>query len=256
MRAALKRPAVVIGIALAAVLVLGLVAILIGALSRPSSLGPSVLGPSALGPSVRGPSTVSGLVGGVRDGTFELLDGATSVRVRSGSIGDDLYRVRVPDGGGLSPRVDRNGGDVRLRLEPAGDGGSGEVEITLNDRVAWTLRMTGGARQLLIDMSGATTDEVRLAGGASLIEVALARPGKPVPLTMTGGADQFRVRVAAGTPVRVVAGSGAGRVTLGGETHQGVAGGQTFTAGGWRDGAPGVDVQAQAGAGAIEVTEG
>src|SRR5690349_166778 len=116
----MKRPAIVIGVALGAVLALGLAAILIGSLSRPSSA-----------------RDVSGPVDGVRNASFELLDGATSVRVRAGSLGDDLYRVSVPSDAGIRPRVDRDGGDVRLRLTPYGDGGgSGVVDVVVNSSVA------------------------------------------------------------------------------------------------------------------------
>jgi len=56
--------------------------------------------------------------------------------------------------------------------------------------------------------------------------------------------------------VRVTAASGAGTVTLDGQVHQGVAGGQSFTANGWQNGGPGVDVRAQAGAGVVQVSAG
>ena len=234
----MKRPAILIGAALGAVLVLGLAAILIGSLSRPSTA----------------PRDVSGPVDGMRAASFELLDGATSVRVRASSLGDDLYRVSVPSDAGIRPRVDRDGGDVRLRLVPFGDGGgSGVVDVVVNTSVTWTLLMTGGAREMRIDMSGATTDQISLVGGANLIDVALARPSRVVAVAMTGGVDQFRVRLPSGTPVRVTASSGAGSVTIAGQAHQGVAGGQSFTVNGWTDGAPGVDVQARAGAGVVIV---
>jgi hypothetical protein len=233
----MKRPAAVIGIALAAVLALGLAAVIIGSLSRSSS------GPDS------GP--ISGPLRGLRSASFEVLDGAASVRVRAASLGDDLYRVRVSSSSdaGSEPGVDRDGGEVRLRV----GGGDAVVDVLLNSSVTWTLRMTGGARDMRIDMSGAATDQISLAGGASLIDVALARPSRVVAVAMTGGVDQFRVRLPAGTPVRVTASAGAGTVTLFGQTHQGVAGGQSFTANGWSDAAPGVDVQARAGAGVVIV---
>lgn len=230
----LSRPALIVSIALGGVLVLGLAAILIGSLSRPSAS-----------------SEVSGPVDGVRDASFELLDGATSVRVRAASLGDDLYRVSVPSDSGARPRVDRDGGDLGLRLASVGDGTS--VNVLLNPSVTWRLRISGGVRELRVDMSGATTESVDIAGGASLIDVTLARPSRPVTVAMTGGADQFRVRLPSGTPARVTAASGAGSVTIAGQPHQGVAGGQSFTANGWQDGAAGVDVQARAGAGVVIV---
>jgi hypothetical protein len=239
MRLRLTRPAVVIGIALGAVVLLGLAAIVIGSLSRPSTH-----------------RTATGPVNGVRNATFELLDGSTSVRLTAGSLGDDLYRISVPADAGIRPEVDRDGGDVRVRLVPVTGGSSGIVNVVVNEKVGWALRTVGGAREIRIDMTGGNASEIQLAGGASLIEVALPRPSVPVPVIMAGGVDQFRVRLPSGTPVRVTAVSGAGSVTVDGQVHQGVAGGQSFTANGWRDGGPGVDVRAQAGAGAMQVSAG
>jgi len=239
MKVRLSRPAVIIGIALGAVALLGLVAIVIGTLARPSTS-----------------RTATGPVDGVRTATFQLLDGATSVRIKAGSLGDDLYRVSVPADAGIRPEVDRDGGDVRLRLLPAADGGSGIVDIVVNGKVGWALSTLGGAREIRIDMTGGNPSEIHLAGGASLIDMALPRPSAALPVIMAGGVDQFRVRLPAGTPVRVTAASGAGTVTVNGQVHQGVAGGQSFTANGWQDGGAGVDVRAQAGAGAVQVSAG
>ena len=240
---ALRRPAVLVSVILVAVLLAGLIAILIGAARRGGDRG--------------GPATITGHRDGLSNATFEILDGVTSLRVRAGDIGDDLYRVTVPDGSGLTPHVDRDRGNLRLHLTPAGDGGGSKVvDVILNPGVGWTLRVNGGAQDVGIDMTAGATDSIQLAGGASRIDVALARPSRPTVVVMTGGVDQFALRLAANTPVRVTAASGAGQVTIGGETHQGVGGGQVFSAGGWTDGAPGVDVRAQAGAGGITVTEG
>ena len=239
MKVRLSRPAAILAIALGAVVLLGVAAIVIGSLAGPSAS-----------------RTATGPVDGVRTATFELLDGATSVRLKSAALGDDLYRISVPADAGIRPQVDRDGGDVRLRLLPAAGGKSGIVDVVVNERVGWALRTLGGARELRIDMTGGNPSEIHLAGGASLIDLALPRPSANLQVIMAGGVDQFRVRLPAGTPVRVTTASGAGSVTLDGQVHQGVAGGQSFTTNGWRDGGPGVDVRAQAGAGVVQVSAG
>jgi hypothetical protein len=43
-------------------------------------------------------------------------------------------------------------------------------------------------------------------------------------------------------------------VTVGGQTHRGIAAGRSFTAYGWNDGEAGVDLQAVAGMSALTVT--
>ncbi|MEU4240996.1 hypothetical protein [Actinoplanes sp. NPDC026619] len=233
----MSRPALILVIALAAVLVVGLAAILIG-----------------VSDSGRGSSTVTGSMSGEKNATFELLDGATSVHVRAGDLGGDLYRISAPDGSGLVPHVDRDSGAVRLHLTSDPDPGSGVIDVVLNTGVGWTVRLDGGTRDTSIDLSGGAADGVLLAGGSSRIDIALPKPSRPVAVAMTGGVDQFQVRLAAGTPTRVQVGSGAGQVVLDGQTHQGIAAGQSFTANGWQDGAAGVDVQARAGVGALVVS--
>jgi hypothetical protein len=234
---ALTRPVPLLLLALGAVLIVGVAAILIGTGGRDGT-----------------PSTVTGPRNGERNATFELLDGATSVRVRAGSLGDDLYRVHVPDGAGLVPHADQDNGTVRAHLTDAPNPGSGIVDVTLNADVAWTVRLDGGTRDAAIDLSTGTADGIQLAGGSGHIAIALPKPSRPIAVEMTGGVDQFQVRLAPGTPARVQVGSGAGSVILDGQTHQGIAAGQTFTANGWTDGAAGVDVRARAGVGALVVS--
>jgi hypothetical protein len=199
---------------------------------------------------------VSGPVNGRESARFELVDGAGSVRLRADDLGDDLYRVTTPAGSGVTPTVEEADGAVRLHL-PAGEHGSpAEVTIVLNNAVRWTLQMDGGTAQTTVDLTGASVDGVDLHGGASRIDLTLPVPTSVVPVRMTGGVDQFLMKLAGATPVRVQVQSGAGQVTLAGATHKGIAPGQSFTANGWGNGEAGFDVQAVAGMSALTVTEG
>jgi hypothetical protein len=234
------RPAFVLGVALGAVVVLGIAAILVGGL-----IGGSPGGDGAV--------TLTAPAEGRPAAALEIVDGVTSVRLKAGSLGDDLYRISVPRGSGVAPRADRDGGNVRLYLEPTRWNGPGIVDIAVNSGVAWTIRLDSGVREATLDLSGGKVDGIDLAGGASRIEVALPVPSRVVPIRETGGVDRFVVRVPAATPLRVQVGSGAGQVTVGGTVRQGVAPGQVFTANGWGQTNTGVDVQAQAGVGALTV---
>jgi len=73
---------------------------------------------------------------------------------------------------------------------------------------------------------------------------------------MSGGVDQFQVRLRGETPVRVQVQSGAGQVTLAGATHRGIAPGKEYTAYGWNQGGSGIDLTAAAGMSALTVTLG
>ncbi len=184
---------------------------------------------------------------------FQLADGVRDVRVRAADLGDDLYRVSVPAGSGLAPRVEQNGDAVRLLLPATGHGGGRQVEVVLDAGVRWTLRLDGGVDHSVIDMTGGSVAGVELGGGATRIELTLPRPLEQVPVRMTGGVNQFVVHLAGRTPVRVRVQAGAGHVTLAGATHYGIAPGRSFTANGWAPGAAGVDLQAVAGMAALDV---
>ena len=197
---------------------------------------------------------LTGPVAGRQQAVFDLVDGTSVVRLHAEPLGDDLYRVAATAGGSVTPRVEQDGAGVKVYLRPTGRDGDGAVDIALNSSVRWTLRLNGGVASTVLDMTGGQVDGVDLAGGASRIELTLPRPHGLVPVRMTGGVDQFLVRLAELTPVRVRVGSGAGEVTVGGLTHRGIAAGRSFTAYGWNDGGAGVDLQAVAGMSALTVT--
>jgi len=237
----ISRPTLIIGIALIAVVVLGLTAIIIGrAWSGRDHDGRR-----------GGPVTVSAPTDGRDHATLEVLDGVSELRLHAGAPGDDLYRIT---GSGVSPRVDQDDDTFRLGLGAVGDSSTSTVDIAVASGVAWTLRLDGGTRRTAIDLTGGRVTAIDLSGGASLIEVDLPAPDALVPVRMTGGVDQFHVRRPAAVSVRAQLGSGAGQVTIDGTPHQGVAGGQSFTAGNWQAGAAGVDVQATAGVGTLVIT--
>lgn len=192
---------------------------------------------------------------GLGNAVFALADGATSVRLHAADLGGDLYRISAPAGSGLLPRVVRSGAEVRLFLSHSGQSGTGVVDVAVNATVGWTLHLDAGVAESVLDMGAGKVDGVDLAGGASRIELILPKPKGVLAVRMTGGVDQFLVRLAKLTPVRVQADSGAGEVTVGGSTYRGIARGRSFTANGWVDGTPGVDVQAVAGMAALTVTE-
>jgi hypothetical protein len=199
-------------------------------------------------------TSIRGAVDGVTEATFDLVDGAGSVRMRAAALGTDLYRVTTPTGSDVAPRIDRDGGTLKLYLPHGSKGAPDEVDIVLNAGIRWTLRLDGGAEHKTVDLTAATVEAVDLGGGARTIELALPAPKGRMPVRMAGGVDQFRVSLPGATPVRVRVQSGAGAVTLPGSTYRGIAPGRSFTANGWGSGARGVDVLAEAGMATLTVT--
>lgn len=183
------------------------------------------------------PVSLSAPLGDRQAATFDLVSGATAVTIRSADLGDEMYRVRSQD-----PRVTTQGDTMSLQTEP-----SAVVDVQLSTRVRWTLRLTGGATAQTVDMSAGGLAAVEFAGGASRIELTLPRPEGTMPVRLTKGADQVIVHTPAGVPAQVRIGSGAGQVTLGTETHSGIAAGTVYKPDSWHRAPNRYDIDAVAG---------
>jgi hypothetical protein len=94
-----------------------------------------------------------------------------------------------------------------------------------------------------------------LFDGSSAVTVALPRPQGTLVLRLAGGAGQLAVSVPAGVPARVIAGNGAGQVTIGGKTWTGVAGGTVITQPGWAAAAARLEVDATAGVSQVTIAQ-
>jgi hypothetical protein len=196
---------------------------------------------------------VAGPVNGRQQAQFELLSGAASVTVRAEDLGADLYRASTPLDSGLLPRPVDHDGRVELQLVPSGPNGPSVVDIRLNSRVRWTLRMDGGATQQTLDLSAGSVASVDIVAGVTRIDLSLPRPQGTVPVRLAGGASEFTVRVPAGVPSRATAGGGAGTVSLNGQARHGVSAGTVLATSGWDTAADRYDLQLSSGVGTVTV---
>lgn len=182
----------------------------------------------------RASHTVTAAVAGRDAATLDLLSGVTAVTVTAADLGDTLYRVRTPDGGRMVPGVTELDGRFGVQLRDTGNGApdQGVVTVELNRDVRWTVRFTAGATSNTADLRGLREiGGVEYIGGVSAIELSLPAAKGVVPVRMSGGASTLRIHLPQGRPVRVVAGGGAGSVTIDGTRHDGVAAGAAFQSG-------------------------
>ncbi|GIJ76814.1 hypothetical protein SAMN05443287_104364 [Micromonospora phaseoli] len=240
-------------LAAAAVLVLGLGAVAVMTIvSDPHRLG-RVFSGDAPGPVVTVPTAPgdnSGLGGAARAArespdevetaplngrqraAFELVDGVTRFDLRITELGEELYRIVSPAGSGARARPELAGDTLLLRLERTGVE-PGAVEVLLNARVSWDLRITGGANERRIDLGAGRLSGLELAGGATRTDLRLPRVDGSLVVRVTGGVNQFDVTVAGGVPVRVRAAAGAGGVELYDQRHGGIPPGTVLSSPGW-----------------------
>ncbi|MFI5909080.1 hypothetical protein [Dactylosporangium sp. NPDC051541] len=170
--------------------------------------------------------TVTGAVGGRDHATLDLVTGAASVNMQAADLGDTLYRVDTPQTAAVH--------DTGDRVEVQVTDGNAEVTIQLNRDVTWAVRFTGGAQSNTADLRALNhLASIEYVGGVSAIELSLPVPSGTVPVRIDGGASAVRITAPSGTPVRVQAAGGAGRVTVDGADHNGVGAGSAFPSNGW-----------------------
>ncbi|MBL7252843.1 hypothetical protein [Paractinoplanes lichenicola] len=198
---------------------------------------PVFVSPGAPQPGVPGPA--------FDVGTFELVSSVPELNLTLGRPGDGPIGVNGL-GGGPAPGVSVAGDQVRLSAGPD----AGRLDVVLDERIAWTIRMNGGVRAATFVLTGGVVREVELSGGADSVVLALPRSDRALPIRMSGGVREWSIRTEGEVPVQVRARFGAGEVSLYGKRERGVGQNTTLTAG---DGS-GLEVTAAAGFGSLAVS--
>ncbi|GIE80661.1 hypothetical protein Aph02nite_66110 [Actinoplanes philippinensis] len=185
---------------------------------------------------------------------FVLTSGVTELDVRAADLGGDAFQVTTPKDSGLDVNADFENGVLSVSAKPDGrKNGSGKVDVRLSKDVVWRLRMGAGVRTASFDMSGGTVSDIDLIGGARTIDIELGRLDRTLPILMAGGVQKWRIRTAGKVPVRVALSSGAGGVTLYGNEKGGVSAGVSVGRGDLDD-EPGLDIDAEAGMGSLDIS--
>lgn len=180
--------------------------------------------------------------------TFEVTAPDSSVTVRSGDLGTDLYRVSLA---GNDPQVTANvDADHRLTVVNERGGAAPPVTITLTSAIRWNLKLSAGNSQITADLTRSRLASVELAGGANDFRLALPAASGTLPVRVTRGMNQLTITTN-GVPVRATLRSGAGDTVLDGD-HRGAAKpGTVLTSGGRPDATDRVDVDVVAGLGRL-----
>jgi uncharacterized protein YceK len=159
--------------------------------------------------AVRPARQLDGSLHGRTGAHLTLGSAAAAVDLRLAALPGLLYRIRTPGDSGLAPRVIGRPGFVDLRLAPTGDDGPDRVHILLNRDVVWQIRMTAGAGEQHLDLTGGRFSGLVLGGSAGLVRLRLPRPTGTSRIRLIGPVGALEVVVAPRVPVRVrLAGAG------------------------------------------------
>jgi hypothetical protein len=186
-------------------------------------------------------------LGSVEMGRLVFTRGASHLTIGVDPSMDDLFRARFD---GKVPEVGVDGGTVTVKYRPSFHPPTGE--ITLSDRVPWTILAHLGMSDVTADLEGLELRDLEVSGGSSRLEIRLPRPDTSIPVRIGGGASNVEMIRPAGVPVRVRIGGGASDLAID-DFAIGSAGGKTD----WRS--PDYDSAEQRydieiGAGASKVT--
>ena len=224
---------------------------------------PQTIAPQPIEPQTDPPSSapapanvISAPARGRATAAFELVSDTAVIDLRTGDIGDDLYRITTPPDGSVLPRTQVSGKGVRLFLDEKAKRPDAAVTVLLNAEVRWSMRITGGIKAGVFDLGDAEVDAVDFAGDAARIDLTLPKPDGTLPIRLSGGVNRFEVSTDQGVPVRVRARGGAGQVKLDGRTDDGVARGASFLSPDWAGSKNRIDLDAVAGVGTLRVGRG
>jgi hypothetical protein len=164
-------------------------------------------------------------LGGLSTGTLDLNYGAASLEIRGDSLGDSLYRASVDYPAGDSPptiSLDHVTGTVEIssgsRFSPFHPFGSNRrhLTVTLNDRIPWSIRVSGGANSLHVDLQQLQLSNLEISGGASSVDAQLGKAKGTVGIHVSGGASNVAVRAPSGSEWSVSVSGGISSLTING----------------------------------------
>jgi hypothetical protein len=167
-------------------------------------------------------------LGLLRSGLLLFVSGASNVTVHADPSIKELYRARFE---GQVPTVGVQAGTITIeypRFPPSDQRFywlERRAEVALNVSITWHIEVRGSASRLTADLHEAHLGSLKLAGGASRIEIMLPRPLGTVQVCILGGASNGTIHRPHGVAARVNASGGATNLTFD-EKHFGAIGGE------------------------------
>ncbi|WP_127501073.1 hypothetical protein [Actinoplanes solisilvae] len=188
-------------------------------------------------------------------GTFVLASNVTELNVSLGRPArNGVARVSTPKDGGVTPDADLDGSTLKLTAEPNGRDGDAQVDVVLDERITWTVKMEGGVRRGTFAMAGGRVRDFFFDGGAERLALTLPRQEREIDIRMAGGVHRWRIETEGEFPVKVRLRRGAGEVELNGDRDRDIDRGRTLRSRGEDEVSGGLEIEAVAGIGSLSVT--
>lgn len=143
-----------------------------------------------------------------RTARIAIDTGSRGVVLRAGGPMDDLFTV-AHDPTVAAPNIVRGDTVVVRRLRGVGRG-----EIELNPAHPWSVKVQAPTWNTLLDLAGLEVGEIHLDSGAVRVECVLPRPRGVVPIHVSSGVIDVRLRRPPGVPVLAEVSTGVVQLRL------------------------------------------
>lgn len=154
-------------------------------------------------------------LGNARSGHLLFETGAAKMTIR-GSDMSELYRARFEH---PIPDVKVHGGNVRIHYPgvPFLSFREKPAEVTLNSAIPWKIEISGGASNMLADLSKLEITGFEVSWGINNARILLPKPSGTVPVKLGWGVKKVSILRPEGTAMRFYAHPGTNGLTLDGE---------------------------------------
>ena len=211
-------------------------------------------------PPASSPHVVSMPVAGRTQATLNVTSGTPVLDISVARLDGTLLRVSTPSGAPVRPVLSGSrpvllslAGASAAPSDGSAPGQENTVNVVLNSAVVWRIDLAGGTQRTDVNLRGGKVAAIAVTAGSDVLDVTLPRPAGTVPFLFAGGASQFRLSLPGGVPARVIAGGGAGYLTVDGQRLTGVAGGTVLATPGWASARSRFDINATAGVSRLTV---
>jgi hypothetical protein len=149
--------------------------------------------------------------------------------------------------------VSDNDGRLVVSLIDSGQQGQSGVTVLISMAVRWSVRVSGSASDITVDLSGVQLSALELASGAEHIDLSLRHPAGTLTVQMNGGTGALTVHAATGIPVRLRLDHGSASVTVDGVKRTSLDAGTVVEPPGWNAATDRYEIDATGGASTVTV---
>ena len=207
-------------------------------------------------------------LGGLSAATLDVNYSGATMDIQAGSLDDSLYQAHVDYPSSDNPptiSLDQESGTLAIRENSSLSNFSPfhwfgpsrrHVQVTLTDRIPWTIKVSGGAANQRFDLRRLQLSRLEVSGGANRVDAQLPAPKGTVLLDVSGGASNVTLRAPASSDWRVAVSGGVSAVTINGSSSGSIGGDFQQQSAGYASATNRFDVEISGGASHIDLRTG